>query len=307
MTDGAAPDRWYQRFLVHGVFWRQLLRWAVLCVPFWLEPVVMGAWSLIFLLWGPGRRGVMRNLTAILPGSSAAANFIRTYRVFWNFAWTIADNVRFQEQHVSPDWEFEGLQHFESLQARRGGAIILTAHMGNYDLGAHIFAQTSDRRITMVRAPESDPETRRYEEEQQDRVITNERFRVDFSTRASELALDLLDALRRGEIIAIQGDRVTAGISSLPATLFGKRMEIPAGPFALSMTARVPIYPLFIFRLGRRRYRLVASEPFEVVRTRDRAEAFERAVARWTVELERVVRAAWFQWFTFQPYSEELG
>ena len=48
---------------------------------------------MFFLLWGPGRRGVMRNLSAIMPGSSAIANFFRTYRVFWNYAWTITDNV----------------------------------------------------------------------------------------------------------------------------------------------------------------------------------------------------------------------
>jgi len=295
-----------RRFLVQGVFWRQVLRWAVLNVPLWIEPIVMASWTLVFLLWGPGRRGVMRNLTAILPGSSALANFCRTYRVFWNFAWTIADNVRFKELRVGPDWEFAGIENFEDLQSRPGGAIILTAHMGNYDLGAHLFAEISKRKIVMVRAPETDPQTRQYEEELADRTV-HEGLTIDFSTRASELALDLLDALQRGEIIAIQGDRVTEGISALPATLFGKAMQIPAGPFALAMTARVPIYPLFIVREGRRRYRLVVSKPFDVVRTRDRNAAFARATEAWTRELESVVRSAWYQWFTFQPYSEELA
>ncbi|HEX8616974.1 MAG TPA: hypothetical protein VF911_05230, partial [Thermoanaerobaculia bacterium] len=73
----------FRRFLVHGVFWRQLLRWGVLNAPLWTEPIVMAIWSMIFLLWGPGRRGVMRNLTAIIPGSTAVANFFRTYLVFW--------------------------------------------------------------------------------------------------------------------------------------------------------------------------------------------------------------------------------
>jgi lauroyl/myristoyl acyltransferase len=297
---------WHRRFLVHGVFWRQFLRWAVWHVPLWLEPICIGSWALFFLLWGPGRRGVMRNLSAILPGSTRAGNFLRTFRVFWNYAWTITDNVRFQEQRISPDWEFAGMEHFESLQARDGGAIILTAHMGNYDLGAHVFAENSRRQIVMVRAPEIDPQTRAYEEAKHGRLL-EENLKVDFSSRASELALDLLHALQRGEIIAVQGDRVTPGISALPAKLFGKTTSVPAGPFALSMAARVPIYPIFIFRLGRRRYRLVASPPFDVLRTRDRAEAFERAVAQWTLELERVLAEAWFQWFAFQPYSEELA
>ncbi len=295
---------WRQRFVVHGVFWRQLLRFAVLSVPIWIEPAIMAFWPLFFLLWGPGRRGVMRNLSAILPGSSALMNFFRVYRVFWNYAWSIADNVRFKEVRVSPDWEFVGLEHFEQLQASAGGAIILTAHMGNYDLGAHLFAERSHRPIVMVRAPETDPRTRAFEEAQHGRLHADG-LKVDFSTRASELALDLLEALQRGEIIAVQGDRVTPGISALPATLFGRETYVPAGPFALAMAARVPIYPLFIVRRGRRRYRLVTSPPFHVVRGADRSASFQQAVALWTRELETVIKSAWYQWFAFEPFSEE--
>lgn len=298
---------WFRRFLVHGVFWRQLLRWAVLNIPIWLEPAVIATWTTVFLLWGPGRRGVMRNLTAILPGSTTLGNFLRTYRVFWNFAWTITDNVRFKELRVHPDWEFEGYEHFQRLTAEPGGAIVLTAHMGNYDLGAQLFAENSDRRIVMVRAPETDPDTRQYEEELHQRTVDAAGLKIDFSTRANDLALDLLHALREGEIVAIQGDRVTPGIASMEATLFGKRTYFPAGPFALAMSARVPIYPLFIFRRGRRHYRLVVGAPFRVERTRDREAALRQGLEQWTRELETVLRAAWFQWFAFEPYSEELA
>jgi len=34
--------------------------------------------------------------------------------------------------------------------------------------------------------------------------------------------------------------------------------------------------------------------------------AFDKAVQHWTQELELVIREGWFQWFAFQPYSEEL-
>lgn len=296
---------WYRRFLPRGVVWRQLLRWGVLNVPSWFEPVVTGWWSLCFMLWHAGRRGIMRNLTAVLPGSSSAANFLRAYRVFWNFAWTIADNVRFKEKRMVPDWEFVGYEHFDALQSRAGGAIILTAHMGSYDLGAQLFAETSTRRVVMVRAPEVDPETQRFEEAQHGRLSNG--VKIGFNTQASELALDLLGAIQSGEIVAIQGDRVTPGIATLPGTLFGKRTMIPAGPFALAMAARVPIYPLFIIRVGWRRYRLLAGEPFEVARTsRNRDDDFARAVSRWTELLESVIRAGWWQWFQFEPFSEEL-
>ncbi|HET7436656.1 MAG TPA: lysophospholipid acyltransferase family protein [Thermoanaerobaculia bacterium] len=296
----------FRRFGVKGVFWRQFLRWAVFNIPLWLEPLMIGTWSAIFLLWGPGRRGVMRNLTAIKPGSWTITNFFRTFAVFWNFAWTIDDNVRFKETRTVPDWEFAGLEHFEALQQHHGGAIILTAHMGNYDLGAHLFAETSHRKIVMIRAPEVDPDTRAHEEELHRRTV-GETVRVDFSGGAGDFALDLLHTLQRGEIVAIQGDRVTPGIAAMETKLFGRKTQLPAGPFALAMAARVPIFPLFIVRVGRRHYRLVTRAPIEVVRTRDRAETLNRALEQWTRELESVIRDTWYQWFAFEPYSEELA
>ena len=298
---------WWRRFLVRGVFWRQFLRFAALVVPVWSEPLVIAFWSLFFLLWGPGRRNVMRNLRLIKPQSWTIVNFFRTYRVFWNFAWSITDTMRFREQRVMPDWEFAGLEYFEQLKAREGGAIILTAHMGSYDLGAHVFSETSDRNIVMVRAPELDPETARYEAAMHERA-RSEALRIDFSTRASELAIDLLHAIRDGQLVAIQGDRVTPGIAALSGTLFGKRVRVPAGPFALAMAARVPVFPLFIIRTGRRRYRLLTCEPIVVERrSRQRDEELQAAVDEWSRKLEDVIRTGWYQWFAFDPHQEDLA
>jgi len=292
---------WWRRFLVRGVFWRQFLHWGVRNVPPWIEPAAIAFWSSFFLLWGTGRRGVMRNLTAIKPGSTAIANFFRCYRIFWNYAWAITDTVRFKEERTVPDWEFAGWKHFEAMQAR-GGAILLTAHMGSYDLGAQIFSQTSQQRIVMVRAPETDPQTRAFAERHKP-----EGLHIEFSTQTGELALDLLHAVTSGGIVAIQGDRVTGGITALPATLFGKATEVPAGPFALAMAARAPIYPVFVMRRGRRRYRLVVCEPIEIVRSGNRDADFAAAVAKWTSALETLIGAAWYQWFAFEPFSQELA
>ena len=294
----------WRRFFVHAVFWRRLLRFAVLNVPLSVEPVILASWSFLFLLWGSGRRGVMRNLTAIKPGSTPIANFFRTWRVFWNFAWTITDTMRLRELRTIPDWEFTGSEHFETLRQLRSGAIILTAHMGSYDLGAQLFSETSGREMVMVRAPEIDPETNRFEEEHRERTAAS--LRIDFNTDPTGLALGLLSALREGQIIAIQGDRVTPGVSSVETTLFGRRARIPAGPFALAMAARAPIFPLFIIRIGRRRYRMQACAPMTVERrSRNRDEDLRRAIDAWARQLEDMIGGAWHQWFAFAPFDEE--
>jgi len=287
------------------VFWRKALRFAVLNTPIWIEPLIIGTSSLFFLLWGPGGRGVMRNIRAIKPGSWPVINFFRAYRVFWNFAWSIADTVRFREERMMPDWEFVGVEHFDRLQAYEGGGVIITAHMGSYDLGAHVFSATSRRPIVMVRAPEVDPQTRAFEESSQARS-RSDALRIDFNTKASELALELLHAIQRGDLVAIQGDRATPGIATIPATLFGKPARLPAGPFALAMAARVPVFPLFIMRAGRRRYRLVTCAPIHVERrSRLRDDDLRAAAEQWSKLLEDVIARGWYQWFAFEAFAGE--
>jgi len=85
--------------------------------------------------------------------------------------------------------------------------------------------------------------------------------------------------------------------------LFGKSARFPAGPFALAMAARAPIYPVFIVRTGRRRYRVIAYPPIEVVPSRDREAAFAQALDAWRAVLEEVIRKWWFSWFTFEEIA----
>ena len=41
--------------------------------------------------------------------------------------------------------------------------------------------------------------------------------------------------------------------------------------------------------------------------TKPLSESDEARLQRATTELERVIRSGWHQWFTFQPFSPELG
>jgi KDO2-lipid IV(A) lauroyltransferase len=109
-----------------------------------------------------------------------------------------------------------------------------------------------------------------------------------------------LDALRRGEIVAVQGDRPRAGSRTVPATLFGRAIALPSGPAALARVAAVPMLPVFAIRTGRRRCRVVFGPPITVPRSKDRNADLTEAMQRVAVEVEAAVRAAPHQWFVFR-------
>ncbi|HEY5611436.1 MAG TPA: lysophospholipid acyltransferase family protein [Thermoanaerobaculia bacterium] len=299
-------NRFLRRYLPRGVFWRELLASAVEVVPFFIEPLIIAIWTgFFFLFWFPGRRTVRRNLGIILRGSSPVVNFFRTYRLFWNFAHTFTDTMQFRVRGMHVDWEFVGRRNLDRLVANREGAIILTAHMGNYDLGSHLFSKHLHRSITVVRAPERDPDTQQFAlAEQED--LRDEMLRVHYNVEPGAIALDLVDALRRQEIVALQGDRVVEGVSAFETTLFDRPVALPSGPFALAMATHVSIYPLFVVRIGRRRYRVITGEPIRCERTgRDRNADIGRAIDQWRVLLEATIHRHWHQWFTFEPFTVE--
>jgi len=290
-----------RRFAVRGVFWRQYLDWAIVNTPFYLHFVLLCFWTFFFFFFAaPARRALLANLRVVLPGSSPALNYLRALRVFYNFAWTITEAAVYKISKAVFDYQITG-EHLLAQLASARGAIVLTAHMGNYDLGAALFAQKFARELRMVRAPEPDAQTEHHLRASLTRAGEGA-VKVDYSTAGALLSFDLLNALREGEIVSIQGDRVTGNIGQSEGMMFGQKVSVPNGPFILALAAEVAIFPLFIVRKGYRRYGIIVHEPIKVERgSGDRRQAISSAVAEWSSALERVLAQHWDQWFAFVP------
>src|SRR5207302_1360437 len=82
---------------------------------------------------------------------SRAMNHLRAFRTLSNFAWTISEAAIYKLNREEFAYQITGAQWLDQLAAAQG-AIVLTAHMGNYDLGAALFAQKCNREIRMLRA-----------------------------------------------------------------------------------------------------------------------------------------------------------
>lgn len=271
-------------------------------MPWYVEPVLMAWFALFFYLgWAPGRQAVQHNLRTVLPGSNRIVNFFRGWRVVHSFSWVMTDTWRFTETGAESDWEVEGIEKLRALMSQGSGAIILTAHMGNYDLGSYLLMEHVGQSLTVVRIPEVDPETQDFAST---RRHPAQGLTVEYNVGPDALGIALLDAVRRGDLVAIQGDRSPTGVASVTMPLFGVPTRIPSGPFVLAMTARAGIYPLFVIRTGIRRYRVIIHDVIECRRTgRDRKKDIEGPMRQWLEILEPTIRRHWDQWH----YFEKIG
>jgi len=98
---------------------------------------------------------LLRNLRAVNYRSLRVVNHLRVVRVFANFGRLLTDTAAYRMKKGRFRYKVEGARFLDGLAPSKG-AIFLTAHVGNYDLGAALFAERFRRQIRMVRATEPD-------------------------------------------------------------------------------------------------------------------------------------------------------
>lgn len=238
----------------------------------------------------PAERAVVRrNLARILPGATAAVLDALVAAVFRHFAVCFADLVTTNRR---ADLEalvagVEGMAALEQAAAGGRGVVVLTAHLGNWELAGRLLARHGARPTHVVVAAEADPAVERF--------LRGGEAPVRFVTRTAPTAsLALVAALRRGEIVALQGDRALGTRGDVLQPFFGAPASFPLGPFVLARAAGAPVVPAFCLLDGDRRYRIVVGPPAAV-----EAGGEAAALGGWVRTLEAMVRRHPEQWFNF--------
>jgi len=279
-----------------------LLNRCLRIVPWFLEPVLIGGWTFLFFLTARNqRKAVAFNLRAMHPDWHAIRATFGAWQVFWNFALTFVDALRCQTETGALDWVIDGIESFEDLADREEGCIILTAHMGNYDIAAPMFSSRFRQTLYAVRAPEREPDTQKAREsELRKKEAGHPKYRTLYNTDNSHLGVELARLLREGNLVAVQGDRVVFDVSPMDIEVEpGLVFRLPKGPLYLARVTQSPCFPLFIIRDGWRRYRIIVLPELKLPE-RKRGNDIE-AAGIWAASLMKVIRLHWNQWYVFEP------
>jgi lauroyl/myristoyl acyltransferase len=175
----------------------------------------------------------------------------------------------------------------DRLAGLSGGLISVTAHVGNWEMAGRLLAARSARPTHVVVTADEAPELQRW--------VRRDGDGVRFVPRAHPaVGITLLTALRRGDVVALQGDRAIGTRGDVLIPFFGHPAAFPIGPFVLAGAARAPVVPAFCLLDGGYRYTMRVAPPITVDR------GHEDAAARaWVSLLERIAAEYPTQWFNF--------
>ncbi len=249
--------------------------------------------ALAFYLDVPHRRIVRRNLKFIHPDWPPEKIRELSRRVFQNIGITITEILQMtflSKEEILGKARIHGVKNL--IEALKGGkgAIIISAHLGNWEMAALFAPLYLDTPITAV--------ARKLRFEFINNLILNLRTRFGCKVIDKEEALpQMRKALRQGEILGILIDQGTRSSESVAITFFGHRVRATPAAALLAIRCKSPVIPAFCVRGADGKLNLIIEPPLKLVRTRDLRADLETNTQIMTDVVERAVRKYPEQWF----------
>ncbi|MDA3971129.1 MAG: lysophospholipid acyltransferase family protein [Desulfobulbaceae bacterium] len=258
----------------------------------------------LYYLWG-SKQKVLHTNTAQVLGLPVDSPVVRktVIQLFRNYGLYLRDYVLIhdltQENYKETVAEEIGTEYIEKALADGNGAILITPHLGNWELGGVTFALRGCP-IHVLTLKDQEDAVQDYRDEVRG-SLGIKTLHVDPNDHGTILKMARL--LKANNVIAMLGDRLVGGKKS-EVVFFGRKVYFPSGAMALSQATGAPIIPVFITLREDGKYKAWMEKTIMVAR--EPGVANDELIARKTQELalvfEKNIRRHPDQWYQFFDY-----
>jgi lauroyl/myristoyl acyltransferase len=297
------PRRWTLHGLNNGAVFRATcagVRWLPKAASYAIGDC--GTW-LACRLMPATRAAIGDNLRAVFPDESAVTLERRARRTLQAYARDTIDFIRALSLHGAHatalfDPSPEYLARFNQVLAQGRGAILVTGHYGNWEIGSVLVSRVLHLPLTIVAMAEVSADVNRVRREIRDSLgVGTIEVRQSLHT-----ALEIRRRLSNNGIVAMLMDR-HLGRDRVRVTLLGRPAWFLRTPALLSYLSGAPLMPCFIERTERHPvFSLFLGDPIVVATDRPRDEAIQQAAQQFADQLSARVRRHPEFWYQFYRY-----
>jgi KDO2-lipid IV(A) lauroyltransferase len=210
--------------------------------------------------------------------------------VYNHIAWMLSEYlVLVDNPRQALDWvvDIEGESILQDLFMRQKGAVILTAHLGNWELLAAWLCQRGYPLYAVVRDPDDSDIAD---------LIEEYRSRVGLRTLKKRFIMkEAVRLVQSGAFLGLLADQ-DGGPSGISSTFLGKKCSTVNGPAAISLMADVPIVPVISYRIAPFHHQIIVSPPLLLPEEGKRKERIEAITLTADTVIEKMVYRHPEQW-----------
>ncbi len=258
-------------------------------------------WVIIFYLFKDknGKEGITeyyRQLT-----NNKMPTIFDIYSNYYSFGMTMIDKIVFLVKRGKYfKFKYFNEDYIEKALKEGKGAILLSAHIGNWDIAGNLL---QNRLKTTINAVMVDNEKTKIKEAVDDIDKKREFNIIPLKTDSPDTMIAIRQALTRNELICLHGDR-TIDEKGITLKFFGKDAIFPDGAFQIATLTEAPIIPVFILKEGFRTYTFKAYDilRFTNISRNERKIKIEAGVKTFVGILEGILKKRPDQWFNFYSF-----
>ena len=194
-------------------------------------------------------------------------------------------------------FDFEGENHLNEIVAGGKGGILLSGHVGNWEVAGHLLKRINTR-INVVMYDAEHEKIKSYMEE----VTGGRNFNVIVIKDDLSHVYAIGEALQKNELICLHADRFVEGSSTESMVFLGGPARFPIGPFVLAATFGVPVSVVFAFKENAGHYHFYGSAPIVRRDSEPKNEFKRRLMANFVSQFEEKVKRYPVQWFNYYNF-----
>lgn len=222
-----------------------------------------------------------------------------TYLNHYRFGQIILDRFAvYAGQHFH--FDIDGNEDFLKLSEGESGFVILSSHVGNYELAGYTFRSTGKNYNAVVFSGESADVM-----ENRNRVLTKNNIHMIPVSEDMSHVFAINNALASGEIVSIPGDRIFGSPRVLDCSLLGGSVSLPLGPYAIATQRGVPVIAIFVMKESAYRYQVYVRRLKLGEKELHRHEKAQALANQFAENLEWIMSKYPEQWFNYFEYWHE--
>jgi KDO2-lipid IV(A) lauroyltransferase len=210
------------------------------------------------------RRAIISNLCiAFNKDKSTPEIDLYARKTFQQFAKYLGDFFRFSrinKENLSEYLSFKGLENIDKALSLNRGVIVVTMHLGNWELGGIALAMKGYPVSAVALSHEQRKVNGLFIKQREEKGIKV--IPLGLATRKC------IQALKNKEILGLVGDRDIYS-HGLKVKFFNKETTIPKGPVILSLKMAAPIVMVFCIRQPNDRFVMYLEKPIFIEGKKD--------------------------------------
>ncbi len=251
-----------------------------------------------YILFRPSiRRKSYFYLAHRFPDNSGFKKIIRSYRLSLELGKVLIDRAIIGILgHEKLSVSFEQRESLRDLVSKGKGVIFLIAHAGCWQVALSALGYLQTRVNMLIRREEGDVDRHYFEHKSGESP-----FEIIDPDGYLGGTLEMINALKRGEVLCVMGDRVFGNPkNTISVDFLGEEAPFPYSAFKIASATGAPLVILFSFKKGADRFGLDLARVIHVPPNLGRSgESYRPYVSEFVDVLEEYTARHPFQFFNF--------